>query len=166
MLSIETQTKVEKLRSEAREHVLKAEQHYFRQLDLIHDYNQLIGWLLEQPDVTVRAGSGDDYLTISLHGPGSRLGAVWHELRTAGLETQNRVKKGDTAYYGFWTLPDKIFDYKFFLIFSSSECVRVEVGRESKLVETPIYEVRCGEQLDPEAFPVSTGIDPRDEVPF
>jgi hypothetical protein len=95
---------------------------------------------LEEMDIDLQFNPNDDYISLTFTGDGTRLTAVWKELRRNGYKTIDHPKKGDTTFYAFWRREGYA---TLFMNFSSSMCRHVRVG--TKMVETPIYETQCGE---------------------
>lgn len=98
--------------------------------------------MLEEMDVDVRFDPDMKLMSVSFAGDGPRLGKVWGELRRNGFTCDQRPKKGDTEFNGW-------FDQEGYphisIHFTSTLCRRVQVG--TKTVEQPIYETICGEEL-------------------
>lgn len=81
-------------------------------------------------------------LDISFSGDAKRLAAVVRILRISGWNS-NAAKpvKGDTSWHAIFDHPDT--QVTIWMYFTSSVCKRVKTG--TKMVETDIYEVQCGD---------------------
>lgn len=85
--------------------------------------------------------SGND-INVQFSGDKAKLAAVMRILRTSGFTfTANRPKQGDSDWHCYFHHPDSAVPV--WLYFTSSVCRRVQVG--TKMVETPIYETKCGD---------------------
>lgn len=103
---------------------------------------------------------------VSFTGDAKKLAAVVTILRGSGFNTTAaRPKKGDTSWSAYYNHPD--CETKVWLYFTSSVCKRVKVG--TKMVEQDVFEVQCGDIVEPE-IPQLTAVPvpalEADELPF
>jgi hypothetical protein len=91
-------------------------------------------------DLEFSLRNGD--IDLIFTGDAQRLRQVWAELRRNGYNTESRPKRGDITFHAYW---DQEGFSRIWMMFSSSVCKRVQVG--TRMVEQPIYETRCGEEL-------------------
>lgn len=127
---------------------------YFEQAQrAIQDFPALF-LKLEEMDIDLRFDPDMKYICLSFAGDGPRLGKLWGELRRSGFACEERPKKGDTSFAGWF----KQEGYPQLLVnFTSTLCRRVQVG--TKTVEQPIFETICGDSLEvsaPETPPALT----------
>ena len=86
-------------------------------------------------------------IDLYFSGDAKKLAAVVTILRGSGFNTSApRPKKGDTTWSAYYVHPD--CETKVWLYFTSSVCKRVKVG--TKMVEQDVFEVQCGDILEPE----------------
>lgn len=89
-----------------------------------------------EPKFDLSYGTAD----IAFAGDGDKLGAVWAILRRHGYVPTDRPQKGATSFNCFWENGDRP---RVWMQFTSTMCRRIQTG--TKMVETPIYEVVCGD---------------------
>jgi hypothetical protein len=85
-------------------------------------------------------------LDLCFTGDAARLAEVVRMLRVRGWKSTSKRPKETDAGWTAWFKHEKT-EVEVWLSFTSSICRRVQVG--TKLVEQPVYEVRCGEAAEP-----------------
>jgi len=123
-----------------------ATQHHY--LPLFQSLVAIQAALSEGETLETGAGSFGSYVSLNVTGSRSLLTRVWRSLRLRGWYTADtRPAALETSWSGSFYLHTGTEDggrvpgVEVYLSFSSTVCRRVKVG--TKLVEQPIYEVRC-----------------------
>lgn len=96
-------------------------------------------------------------LNVLFTGSQQALQKAFKILRSKGFVPDERPKEKDTKFHTYFRHPDGA---SVWLSFSSSVCVRVQVG--TRTVEEPIYEIQCEEPTPV----VAAVVDPETEMPF
>ena len=101
-------------------------------------YDDILDALRAAKIVTVSTFYG---LSVSVSGDANSLQAIFVGLRRLGLKPRVRPEAGETTYESGWC--DAKGDSKLWLHFTSTQCVKVQVGTKTTTVEQPIYGVVC-----------------------
>lgn len=108
-------------------------------------YNHIIATI---PHTDISLDSSN--LCISLAGTRAQLAEAMRVFRRNGFKPRNRPQAGETSYYAYFHPvepgPDGSYIGSIWFSYTSTQCVRVQVG--TKMVEQPVYEVRCEETLE------------------
>lgn len=110
-------------------------------LAFFHNHEALLVEL-EAQDLELNFIDDADHQRLSFSGNKQRLEKIWGILRRHGFKTESRPEAGAISFTGWWKHQD---GSSFFMWFTSTQCVRKQVG--TKMVEQPIYETVCTEQI-------------------
>ena len=101
----------------------------------------MVAELFNEAGITVtRASMGGKCVDLSIAGTKETLETIFKIFRNRGYAPSDRPDEDDRVGFScFWNHPD--FECRWWLSFTSTVCHRVQVG--TKMVEQPIYEVRC-----------------------
>lgn len=84
-----------------------------------------------------------EHQRLCFSGDKQKLLTVWRVLRRHGFSTEKHPEEGSPTFCTWFKHENGA---TIFFWFSSTQCIRKQVG--TKLVETPIYETVCTEQLE------------------
>lgn len=101
-------------------------------------YDDILDALRAAKIVTISTLYG---LSVAVIGDANALQAIFVGLRRLGLKPRVQPEAGETTYESGWC--DANGDSKLWLSFTSTQCVKVQVGTKTVTVEQPIYEVVC-----------------------
>lgn len=122
---------------ESQEHLTKEAAWYHRNKEEI----AAVAEIFNESDITVtNARLGGQCVDLSIAGDSEVLKKVFTIFRNRGYAPSDRPDENDkTSFSCFFNHPD--WECRFWLSFTSTVCHRVQVG--TKMVEQPIYEIRC-----------------------
>jgi hypothetical protein len=99
---------------------------------------------LEELEIEPRFNAHDGQVELSFTGDVTRLRLVWKALRAAGFKTEDHPKPKDAQFMAYWRTEGEL-ESVFWMYFTSTSCRTVQIG--TKMVEQPVYETQCGEEI-------------------
>jgi hypothetical protein len=102
--------------------------------------NRIIGQMVKKginPSLTFTSYSAD----VSFSGTRDDLNTFFKIMRSEGFVPSNRPDEEQTSFSCSWTRGEDECNQRIWASFYSTTCQRVQVG--TKMVEQPIYEIRC-----------------------
>lgn len=121
-------------------HRLYQQAHWWR---MVHEEAQSISTYMEQTEGFLWASpqtwamNRKCALCVAVAGPKTALYEAWRRFRSLGYKTAEVPEDGEAESYTYWTKPGSQLGLT--LKFTSTQCVRVQVGEEL----APVYEVQC-----------------------